>query len=420
MVRGDSGNDDEPSFVPPEEIAKEEELIDMAEVENKEPDVKDTKQDKKDKKSDNKKPNKLQAAFHDLKFWFNGRTKKQKIIIGVIAGLVVLLLAGGAYALLNRKPAPKAAVVEVKKEEKKEPPKPTTEPSRLTGMPVAPEYNLLPVTGVMIENSPDSRPQAGLNQAGVIFEAVAEGGITRFLTLFQEAQPDYIGPVRSVRPYYLQWLQGFDAPIAHVGGSAEALAKIRNEGIKDLDQSFNGGAYHRISQRYAPHNVYTSLSSLLALEKSKGWTSSTFTGFTRKADKVITPPTARAIDLAISGPLYNVHYDYDAATNTYLRTLAGVPHKDERSGLQLSPKVVIALVMPQGISSNGIHTTYNSLGSNTAYFFQDGAVTVGTWTKPSDKEQFSFADAGGAVQALNAGQTWITIVGAPTAVTYVP
>lgn len=406
---GDSDTDsqtDEQAFVPPEALVDQEEFIDMAAG---------------SKKPASKKPKKALrkplALVVSLKDWWQKRTKKQQLIAAAAFGAVILLV-GGFLILHKPKPAPKPAPV-VKQEEKKvEPPKPTTEASRLTGVQVPPEYNQLPVTGIMIENSPDARPQSGLKDAGVVFEAVAEGGITRFLTLFQEAQPDYVGPVRSVRPYYLQWLQGFDAAVAHVGGSGEALEKIRTDGIKDLDQFYNGGAYQRITQRYAPHNVYTSLGALLSLEKSKGYTSSTFTGFTRKAEKAIVPPTVTSIDFVISGPLYNVHYDYDPDNVSYKRSEGGKPHTDERSGQQLAPKVVIALVMPQGIDPDGLHTTYSTIGSGKAYIFQDGGVTEGTWAKAADKEQFQFKDAAGAVIPLNAGQTWISVVGDVADVSY--
>lgn len=415
----------EPSFTPPEVIAHDEEVIDMAKLEKGKSN--DMKAEAGRRKPAEKKPSvfknqfsKFKTFLAGIKPWWKDRSKKQKILIAVASLLLVILLGAGGYLVFGRsKPVPKAAPV-VAKEEVKEPPKPTTEPSHLTGVHVPPEYNLLPVTGVMIENSPDARPQSGLTDAGVVFEAIAEGGITRFLALFQEAQPDYVGPVRSVRPYYLQWLQAFDAAVAHVGGSPEALAKIRNEGLRDLDQSFNGGSFQRISGRYAPHNVYTSLGSLIALGRTKGYNSSSFTGFTRKADKPVPPSTARSIDLAISGPLYNVHYSYDAATNSYQRSQAGTPHKDERSGKQISPKVVIALVVPQGINPDGVHTSYATLGSGTVYIFQDSIVTHGTWSKSSDKEQLKFVDDNGSPVSLNAGQTWITVVGATTSVTFAP
>lgn len=410
--RSDIGMDPkikEPSFAPPEAVAQQEEVIEM-------PDEL-YKPVTGSKNSGNRNPLKYLVVIKEK--WL-GLTKKQKIIAGVAVLFLLALIVGGAI-MLTRKTAPKPAPVVEKIEEKVvEPPKPTTEPSKLTGVQVPIEINKLPVTGIMIENSPDARPQSGLKDAGVVFEAVAEGGITRFLALYQEAQPDYVGPVRSVRLYYLQWLLGFDAAVAHVGGSAEALQKIRNEGIKDLDQSFNGGPYQRVGSRYAPHNVYTSLSALIALGRTKGYETSSFTSFPRKDPKPTVPPTARVIDLNISGPLYNVHYDYDAPNNKYLRSMAGRPHTDEKTGEQIMPKVVIALVVPKGIHPNRIHTTYATIGSGKAYIFQDGTVTEGTWTKGNEKEQIAFKDAAGAAIPLNPGQTWISVVGAAPNVTFGP
>lgn len=351
------------------------------------------------------------------KDWFLDLSKKQKIIL-IVA--VILLIGGGTAGALqllkNDAPAPAPVVT---KEEPKEPVK-TVLYSALTGMPVTKEQSELPVVGVMIENSPDARPQSGLNKAGVVFEAIAEGGITRFLTLFQEDQPDHIGPVRSVRPYYVDWLQGFDAAIAHVGGSAEALAKIKSDGVKDLDQFANSGPYHRVSNRYAPHNMYSSVSGLADLSKSKGWTKSTFTGFPRKPEAASSAPTARSIDIKVSSALYNVHYDYDAATNSYKRVLGGRAHIDERSKEQISPKVVIGLVVPYSIHADRVHSVYRTIGSGTAYIFQDGIMTEATWEKTAAKSQITFKDASGKPIAINAGQTWLTATAVNSNVTYKP
>ena len=87
------------------------------------------------------------------------------------------------------------------------------------------------VTGVMIENSPEARPQSGIKEAGVVFESVAEGGITRFLLVYQESKPSVIGPVRSVRPQFASWVAPFDAGLAHVGGSDIPLKKLRFHGF---------------------------------------------------------------------------------------------------------------------------------------------------------------------------------------------
>jgi hypothetical protein len=364
------------------------------------------------------KPKASKNPFPKLKAWFKGLSKKQRLGL-IVAVVVVLAGAGVGLAQLLKKPAPEPAPV-AKKVEPKPAPKPTTEASRLTGLEVDPALNKRPVTGVMIENSPEARPQSGLTSAGVVFEAIAEGGITRFLALFQDTQPDYIGPVRSVRPYYLDWVQGFDAPIAHAGGSADGLAKLKRDKVKDLDQFANGKYYQRVSSRYAPHNLYTSSAKLDALEASKGFTSSTFDGFARKADSKVATPTAKTIDLSISGYYYNPHYAYDAATNTYKRSMQGKPHVDEKTGVQIAPKVVIANIMQFRIIDRDGHSGYNTIGSGKSYIFQDGTVTIGTWEKTSSRAQMVFRDSAGAILKLNAGQTWIAAVSNQSGVKYAP
>lgn len=362
-----------------------------------------------DKKSNPGNPKKKRR---NPKQWFLDLTKKQKILF-CIGCVIVLAIAGfGAFKLTQKPvtPAQKAA------EKKKNTPKPTTVASTLTGVQVSPELNKRGVTGIMIENSEVARPQAGLKDAGVLFEAIAEGGITRFLTLFQEAQPDYIGPVRSVRPYYIDWLQGFDAPIAHAGGSADALAKIRSDGVPDLDQFAHGSYYERVNNRDAPHDLFTSIAKLDVLRASKGLNSSTFTGFPRKKEKASKTPTAAKIDLAISSAVFNPHYDYDAKTNSYKRSLAGVPHTDEKTNTQLSPKVVIAMVLSKGYNAG--YTTYQTIGTGHCFIFQDGTVTEGNWEKLSSKDQITFKDARGNTLPLNPGQTWISMVSANSDVAY--
>jgi len=130
---------------------------------------------------------------------------------------------------------------------------------------------------------------------------------------------------------------------------------------------------------------------------------------------------ANVINLAISGALYNVRYDYDAATNNYKRSLAGQPHMSmDAAGAQkqITPKVVIALAMSYSIQSDGKHSVYGTIGSGQAFVFQDGTVTTGTWSKASSAEQFKFTDASGKPITINPGQTWITAVGAAGNVTY--
>lgn len=334
-------------------------------------------------------------------------TKKKRICTGILVAVLVIAIGVGGFFFWKSRQAKPTQEQQVAQQEA---PKPTTEASTLTGVQVPIATNQRGVIGIMIENSPDARPQSGLKEAGVVYEAVAEGGITRFLALYQEATPDYIGPVRSARPYFVEWLAPYLASYAHVGGSPEALALIKSLGIRDLDQFYNPSAYKRVSNRYAPHNVYTSVGALYQLAEQKGFIDSKFTGFVRKAAAPVTPSTSNSIDLAMSGPLYNVHYDYDPATQTYKRFLAGKSHVDERSGAQLSPNVVIAMVMPSTIAADRIHTVYQTTGTGTMYVFQDGVVTPGNWQKTDAKSQFVFTDQTGKPLALNPGQTWLTMV----------
>ena len=339
------------------------------------------------------------------------------------AGLTLLIAVGvlGVLLLTNHSAKKPVAVLQATtKKPAAKPPAPKTVASNLTGLQVDPTINARPVTAVMIENSLDSRPQSGLSQAGVVFEAIAEGGITRFLALFQDTAPDNVGPIRSARPYYVEWEMGFDAGYAHVGGSPEALADIKAWGVRDLDQFANGGSYHRITSRAAPHNVYTSIATLNQLEAAKGYTSSTFTGFARKKEAPSKQPTATKINFALSGPLYNVHYDYVATTNTYNRTEGGAAHIDANGNVLISPKVVVGLVMPYSLEADDHHSQYGTIGSGPAYVFQDGTVTIGQWTKAANASQFTFADSAGKPLLLNPGQTWLTALGNTSSITYSP
>lgn len=336
----------------------------------------------------------------------------------LIIGVAVFLLGTGSLVWWFTKPAPPQPQPVVKQEPKPAPPEPTTIASRLTGLEVPKELDKLPVSGVMIENSPDARPQSGLKDAGVVFEAIAEGGITRFLAMFHAEMTDYIGPVRSVRPYYLDFVAPFDAGIVHAGGSGQALAEVQSGAFKDMEYGFYPGHFQRVNNRYAPHNLYTSRAELLKLHNIKGWVSSDFKGFTRKPDKPIPVPPQKTLDFAVSSFLYNPHYDYNPVTNSYNRSQANQPHVDERSGAQISPKVVIALVMPRGQDS--IYSVYQTTGKGKAYIFQDGGLTEGFWEKPNRQTQITLTDASGAPVPINAGPTWFTLVSSITEVSAKP
>ena len=411
------GSDDEPGKINPEVFSPHkapEEPIETVAFDNSEPDKPAEQTEDSDTPSEDKKPDKKPHK----KIWKDW-TKKQRIIALVVTGIILI---GGSVVAWQLLKGSSASPGTSKKQTTKKPPAAVKYYSNLSGLEISDaSINDRPVTGVMIENSLDARPQSGLDQAGVVYEAIAEGGITRFLALYQDQEPSYVGPVRSARPYYMQWLRGYDANYAHVGGSPEALQDIKNWGIKDLDQFYNASAYQRVSSRYAPHNVYTSIATLRELGASKGYTSSTFTGFERKSDAASKQPTATKIDLQVSaGADFNVHYDYNAATNSYLRSEGGRPHTDEKTGAQLAPKNVIALITDYSIESDGVHSQYKVIGSGPLYVFMDGITVQGTWQKDSLEGPLTLKDQAGNPIKLNRGQTWITALAASNRVSFTP
>ena len=354
--------------------------------------------------------------------WFKNLSKKRKAIFLAIIVIFLLTVGGGIYLALN--PNKKLPVVTIKKSTPAVV-KPKLVPSTLTGLPVDPSVNNRTVTAIMIENSLDARPQSGLDQAGVVFEAIAEGGVTRFMGVFQDTQPSYIGPVRSARPYYIQWALGFNAAYAHVGGSPDALADLNAWNVRNIDQFANSAAFQRISSRYAPHNVYTSIAQLNTVENTKGWTSSNFKGFIRKADTPAKTPTASNLSFTLSGPIYNPSFTYNPSTNNYTRSENGTVHNViSQSGVltPITPKVVVALITPLGQgaldSSGAYYSDYNVLGSGQAMIFQDGTEITANWNKQNSTDQITFTDNSGNPVKLNAGQTWLTAVATSANVSY--
>ena len=324
-----------------------------------------------------------------------------------IIGAILIAAAGITTYVILSQPMPK---VETVKNTTK--PKPVVKYySSLDGTQVADQSAIkAPVTAIMIENSPDARPQSGLKQAQVVYEAIAEGGITRFLCLYQQNKPQMIGPVRSLRMYYLDWAAPYQPGIVHVGGSLYSLQQVRNGSYRNIDIEYHNGASWRASDRYAPHNVYTSFEKLDALNSSLGYTASEFSSFARKDGKAAATQDAKSIDVTVSSAAFNSHYDYDAATNTYARSQAGAAHTDREDG-QISPSTIITLRVNMNlVMEDGWREDITTTGSGQAEVFQNGTMQQVTWSKASRTSPLQLLDANGKEVALVRGQTWITAV----------
>lgn len=351
------------------------------------------------------------------------KTKKQWIIA---IAIMALLLGGAGFAVywfIIRDTTPTPVVMQQEEPEPESAPEPIY--SIVTGREVTEAVNARPIYAVQIENSPEARPQSGLKEADIVNEAVAEGGITRFNAIYHDNIPANIGPVRSLRPYYIDWFLPYDAAIVHAGGSGEALADVRSLGLKDMDSV--GSIMRRISSRYSPHNYYTTGQQVLDLAVSRGYTPNVVSPLpriqpskepeTEQTETTPTAPAATVINVRISSPLYNVKYTWDAASGTYLREQGGAKHVDAESGTQLAPNVVVVPIMGKRVHPDRVHTQYDTVGSGKVYVFQNGTVTEGTWSKASRNAQWVLKDNAGAEIRLSPGQTWFTITDAASNVT---
>jgi hypothetical protein len=349
-------------------------------------------------------------------------SKRRRWLYAGGAALLILVAAAGGWWWLHVHAAKKPVAVVVRKV-KPVPPAPLYDP--LTGLPVASKaLARQPVIGVMIENLyPDARPQSGLGQAGVVYEALAEGGITRFLSIFQEPLPTSIGPVRSLRPYYLDWGLEYGIPIAHAGGSEPALNAIPSSGLKDINAlAYDGSYFYRTTDRAAPHNLYTDNQKLAALDTQLGFaTAPSFTPLPRKADKPVNPAPHPIIKINFSTSPYAVEYDFDAATDAYGRVMGGTPHIDRNTNQQIQVKNVIVEYVPTTYSTQQDgkpETNMNLIGQGPALVFDDGTVTAATWNKSSDSAPTKLLNASGKQIALNRGNTWYEVIPTGNVVSY--
>ncbi len=281
---------------------------------------------------------------------------------------------------------------------------------------------------VMIENLLTVRPQSGLSQASVVYETLAEGGSTRFMAVFDPSEiVKEIMPVRSARPYYIEWVSEYAALYAHAGGSPKALTVIReNKDINDLDAlSRNGKYFWRDKSKGAPHNLVTSsekmnfaLRDFNLLDKSAA-----FIPWKFKEDAVLAArgTDAKSVEFNFStGKTYLVRFQYEQATNSYLRFNANEPHLDKNTGKQISVKnVIVQLVREPGFDNTGKGRLDIYVGgTGTAWIFIDGQVTKGTWQKESRTGRTTFFDAAGKEISFNRGNTWVHVVPEDQAVEY--
>jgi hypothetical protein len=309
---------------------------------------------------------------------------------------------------------------------------------------------------VMIENSPDARPHSGLSSADLVFEAVAEGGVTRFMALYYcdaQRRDVTIAPVRSARSYFVDWASGFNRPLyAHVGGAnlpgpADALGQISQYGWSlenDLNQFSIGYPTfvrnnNRLDRQVATeHTMESSSEKLWAVAEERGWTNMSPE---LKIGRLTIPaadwlegfePPTFADDPADSGTTTSISYDfwsgydqfavawnYDAASRTYLRNTAGSAQIDLNNQEQVAAKTVVVLLTDEkGPIDELKHMLYRTTGTGEALIFSNGNFESVTWSKKTREDELRFIAKGGKEYAFARGPIWISVLDRTNKVTY--
>jgi len=265
---------------------------------------------------------------------------------------------------------------------------------------------------VMIDNTTEVRPQSGLDQAMVVYEALAEGSITRLLAIFSLADlPDTLGPIRSARPYYLSWANDYGGLYLHAGGSPQALQQLASTDwhFTNVDEiSYQGIYFYRDYQKNNPHNLFTNSNLIQAAiekyqpekESSLGWQ------YKEDLELVYRPVEQKYIRLPYGHENYEVVWTYERAENVWQREVGGTMQTNEQGDVLVVKNVIVLLMDTELIDIERL--AMQTIGQGTGFLFRDGQKQEIAWVK-EDKETPMQLLIDNSLIKLNMGQTWINI-----------
>ncbi|WP_199617535.1 DUF3048 domain-containing protein [Paenibacillus alkalitolerans] len=319
-----------------------------------------------------------------------------------------------ACSQVPEQPAEETAVTEpeptepVTQEKEAEPIAPYRHP--LTGTPSQLQLTDRPAV-VMVENSPAARPQSGLHKADIVYEILAEGDITRFVAVYHSQTVEKIGPVRSIRPYFVELGAGLDAVIVHAGWSQDAMNVISKNRLNHLDQVYGDHKYYwREKSRKAPHNLYTSTEMIKEGAKDKKFRESWTDPVLAFAESVEAFSNEGQAVASVTIPYingYTAGYEYDAGPGLYRRSMKGKPHTDAESGEQITAANVLICETDHRILDNAGRRNVDVFGPDKGYLLQRGKLREITW---ENKNGVIRAYAGSVELPLLPGQTWVHVV----------
>jgi len=346
------------------------------------------------------------------------------------AGLLLCLLAAGCASAPSPAPSvtPPPTLAPVAATQRPSPsPTPTPEPTQpdllaadLDGMLVDPALaHRLPLV-VSIDDARVARPQSGFNAASIVWQAPADGYESRYLMVFQENDAPDIGPVRSGRIYLAHWAAELKAAFGHYGGDRITLKWTKaNRGalFTDVDGIGAGNpAYHRISQRDAPHNAYTSSADLWTVAAKLGGAATIDPAIHVRPFREDTAVAGHPASQTITVPYrtVKVSYAYDPATNAYLRSLDGKAHVDAADGKRVTARTVVVLYMDFR-TDNTIEPGHNRpvltyIGTGPATIFMEGVAVHGTWSKAKETAPTLILGPDGEELPLIRGRIFIQVV----------
>lgn len=286
----------------------------------------------------------------------------------------------------------------------------------LTGRPAVNAANAArPAVSVKIDNSSAARPQAGLDQADLIYEEFTEG-ITRFVVVFHSSDAATVGPVRSVRPGDADIVQPLGGPLVFSGGAPAVLGVVRAAGLTQITEN-DTDTLRRRSGRRAPHNLYTSTEAMFR-KAGPGSPPPDFAPFLNEGEASAAAGATPVTSLAVAAaPGVSAAYAWDAGSTAWKRSTDGRPHMLE-GDVQISPANVIVQYAPylQFPADRNVRFP-EVVGSGDALVFVGGMQVAATWTKSSPTAVTAFTDTAGAPIPLAPGQTWVHLQAPGSAVT---
>lgn len=267
---------------------------------------------------------------------------------------------------------------------------------------------------VQVDNAPASRPQSGLSKADIVYEAMAEGDVTRFSAIFACREVDSVGPVRSARLINLELVPEYTALLANSGSSRGVSDELEAAALPNINHPSYPDAYWRVDDRVAPHDMMTSTAGIRAAAESAGIPATyKVTSLSFKDDS--PAPSVTNIGVPYSG-IVDVAYRYDPGTNSWLRSISGEPHMDALSGAQIAPKNVIIQYVNISESSveedagGNMGLIFGLKGTGRVQVFRDGQLIEGTWERTGETSVTWYLDANGKPIPLNRGLTFVQLV----------